>query len=264
MISSLFWILRFLENEGFMVINKKGFTLAEVMLTVAVVGILAAVLTPAIVNVSPSSSKVMLKKSYAGLERAIDELSNDNLRYPDNQTGNTTDTLAKVSMGFNYTTIVTTDVFAMNMPTGVNKFCYLLGDKLDTVDTINATSCPTSGNGNFVTADGIAWTIVQGTSPLKNDDYSTKIIMDMNGTKTPNCTADVNATTYSLDLCGGGCPATAAAAITAIAANNASNCNPDIFIIGVRYDGKLQMGSGVDTDVAGTVTLKTPLNNIKN
>ena len=44
--------------------NKKAFTLAEVMVTLAVFGVLAALLLPAIANVRPNKNKVMFKKAY--------------------------------------------------------------------------------------------------------------------------------------------------------------------------------------------------------
>lgn len=256
-----------------MIKNKKGFTLSEVLLTVGVVGVLAAILTPAIVHVSPSSNKVLFKKAYTMFESAIQEMSNDQLHYPPDQTGKTNLTTSPiVSRGFNYTSVISSGDGAMNMPSDstVNKFCYLLADKLDAVEVINDKTCPISpGKGQFTTSEGITWTIIPGTFPMNPPDFSTKVIMDVNGGILPNCTADLgynSISTYTLTQCSG-CPTTSADVTAAVNLNKVSGCNPDIFIFGVRYDGKIQIGSGYNGDSSDPVSmlsLMKPLDTLKN
>ena len=62
--------------------NKNAFTLAEVMGTLAVFGIIAALLLPAIANVRPNKNKVMFRKAYYVAESMVFELVNDENFYP--------------------------------------------------------------------------------------------------------------------------------------------------------------------------------------
>ena len=61
---------------------KKGFTLSEVMVTLGVLGVLAAILIPAITKVTPSTERVMFKKAHATLEKAVSEMIEDETNYP--------------------------------------------------------------------------------------------------------------------------------------------------------------------------------------
>jgi len=203
-----------------------------------IVGVLAAILTPTIVNVSPSSNKVMFKKEHALLEKTIANMISDGTNYPAGTTGLTSDgSSAYVQQGFSNTTIVTSGEGAMAIPAGVNKFCYLLGDGLDTLGTLDNKSCPPTNNGTFTTSDGAVWTIFYSgvQFPLAYNDFSKKIVIDVNGTKGPNCFTDTGYASYT-------------SVLNSLTSKTYTTCtkNPDTFVIGVRYDGKLQVGSGVD------------------
>jgi len=216
-------------------INKKGFTLSEVMVAIGVLGVLAALLIPAIMNTSPDSSKIMFKKANVTLQNSIEELINDDTNYPEDITGTCKDGTVTVNCGFSNITLTA------NIPAGNNKFCYLLADKLNTVGTV---TCPTTGTGSFTTTDGVYWQVYSpaGTEfPTTSSSYNTTITVDVNGTaKKPNCSvvAFSNPTT------------TACAASTA----------PDTFKFGVRYDGKLRIDP---LDTAAVTILQNPTNNKK-
>lgn len=57
--------------------NKKGFTLAEVVVTLGVVGVVAAVTAPSLVNLIPDKNKVQMLKAYKLINDANIELLND-------------------------------------------------------------------------------------------------------------------------------------------------------------------------------------------
>lgn len=61
----------------------KGFTLAELMVALAVIGIIVAVVTPAIVKTRPNKNKMMVKKTYYTVENIVSSLINDEKLYPD-------------------------------------------------------------------------------------------------------------------------------------------------------------------------------------
>ena len=61
----------------------KGFTLTELMVSLAVIGIIVAVVTPAIVRLRPNKTKMMVKKTFYTTEQIVSTLINDQRFYPD-------------------------------------------------------------------------------------------------------------------------------------------------------------------------------------
>jgi prepilin-type N-terminal cleavage/methylation domain-containing protein len=195
---------------------KKAFTLAEIMITLVVIGVMLSMITPVILQLKPNKNKLMFKKAYYITERVINELVNDERYYP------TTD-------GSNAFFVDESNVFVNGSDYfGLTKFCNLFAIKVNTVDTANCMSSQSIANqkntklntGNFTTNDGIAWhlptTAETGFTTVFKDGGQRDIIVDVNGTKqysantSPNCTYDAAT-----------CP------------------KPDQFIIKVQSDGKL-------------------------
>ena len=63
--------------------KKRGFTLAELLLTLGILGVLIVILIRATLTVQPNEEQVMLKKSYHELTRIVHELINDDDMYPE-------------------------------------------------------------------------------------------------------------------------------------------------------------------------------------
>lgn len=244
---------------------KKGFTLAETMIALGIVGILAAVTIPVITKVAPNNNKVMFKKAYYTLERAVTYLINNDTNYPASQLSS-----GGVVRGFNYTTATTNGT--------ENKFCNLLSDTMNVVGprTCFSTSEESPTNiASFTSSDGILWKIYIPTDDVTNNSataanqilcgtasqfsinstcYSTKVFVDVNGSKTPNCTRDTERANY-----------------TSLFPNAVCNGTifPDQFLIGVRYDGRLMVGYSNNaspttiTDQNAIDILQAPTNNTK-
>lgn len=208
----------------------KAFTLSEVMITIGVLGVLAAMLIPTLTKHTPSQRKMLFKKAYSSLEKAVGELANDEANYPSSEMG----TIGSVSVqkAFNNTSTSGTIV-----PSSNDKFCYLLSDLMNTVGTIN---CPTSGSMTFKTTDGIIWNLYYGGThfPLSLTDYSTRVVVDVNGDAQPNCG----------DTAGGHIT-------TACTGNDIS----DQYEIGIRFDGKIKV---ISTD-AETILLDPTNNSVR-
>lgn len=221
----------------------KGFTLAEVLVTLGILGVIAALVIPTLMKSVPNNNWVMFRKSYSILESAVHNVVNDDSNYPYTQTAITTDgTNTSVMRGLNYTTATGNG--------SVNKFCFYLTDQLNTVGSVYCP--PATGDARwgwspgqsatFTTTDGVSWKLYFRNSdddpnnqfPLAPSmSYSAQPVypvlayIDVNGSsKGPNCTAS----TF-----GSGLAATCA---------STSDCssNPDTFIIDIRYDGKLHVG----------------------
>lgn len=216
-------------------ISKKGFTLSEVMITIGLVGVLAAILIPATTKITPSNNKVMLRKANYTLQKIISTMINDDTNYPTDQTGTTTDTAVTVERGFNYVTIPT----GSNVPAGNNKFCYLFTQGLNLLSTVN---CAVGSTWAFTTTDGILWTIYTTGFNLNATDFSSTLVtVDVNGAKAPNCSED-------------------ALSNPTVSACTGTKIDPDSFQFGIRYDGKIQVPT---TDATATAILSTPTDNQK-
>lgn len=61
---------------------KKGFTLIEILISMALVGVLVAVVTPHIAKVLPDKKKAMFIKAFSRTEMAIANMINDPEMYP--------------------------------------------------------------------------------------------------------------------------------------------------------------------------------------
>ncbi len=197
-----------------MIIKRQAFTLAEVMITLAVLGVLASIILPAVSHVRPNKSKAMFKKAYYVAERMVYELVNDQDLYPSNG----------VFAGFDNTSEVTYLGHAYGGSTDASaksKFCNLFARKSNTAsDEINcdADHAVPTGQGTFktaslITSDGIHWYLPYSKFPSFQSIY-----VDVNGSKEPNCRC---ATSPCAD-----CPA------------------PDIFEIQVEPDGKMHFAAG--------------------
>ena len=201
-------------------LNKKSaFTLAEVMVTLAVLGILASIMLPAISKIRPNRAKAMFKKAYYVAERMVYELVNDNDLYPSSGMYYGLDNFLPANyLGTEYGGSANSDAAKA-------KFCSLFARKVNTTsDTIHCDSehqVPTGGGtyseAALITTDGIHWYLpntqfggtATGTSETPTE---ATLYVDVNGVKGPNCSY------------------------------NASTCiKPDIFSIIVSADGKMHV-----------------------
>lgn len=220
----------------------RAFTLAELLITLAVCALLATLLLPAIAHLRPDKKKIMFKKAYSTAERIVYELVNDDDYYP--TTGEVVglanaDVIANY-LGYSYGGATT----ALQK----SKFCSLFARKVNTVGELERNSdgiikvCSSdehepAGNGTyteptFVTTDGIAWYIPYTdfppttTSDGGTTPYDAKIAVDVNGEDGPNCW------------------------------HEQTDCSkPDIFYIHVMGDGKMYVKGELERKYLGTTLL---------
>lgn len=169
----------------------KGFTLTELMVALAVIGILVAVVTPAIMRTRPNKNKMMIKKTYYTTENIVNSLINDSALYRDmteycrsNGPAENTTQGEYCAYGFEWDEEVEQDGEKYS---GNNKFQQLFASKLNI-----ATS--DSDLKTFTTTDGVYWdftNIQTGWSDGKTNKPSNNIrtlSIDVNGTaQGPNC-----------------------------------------------------------------------------
>lgn len=185
----------------------KGFTLSEIMVALAVIGVLAAVVTPVIVQTKPNKNKMMVKKSFYTTEQIVSSLINDEQLYPDmrencdNGVDDTAD--AYCAWGFDYDNAVKYEGMEYK---GAYKFAGLFKEKLNVAQDIASSKDESSGPDSsdfypiFYTTDGIKWDLTSTKSAWtsKQSKVGTfgnqtnaagigSILIDVNGDAAPNC-----------------------------------------------------------------------------
>ena len=131
--------------------NKNGFTLSEVMVTMAILGVLAAVIVSSISAMKPNVEKLMFKKAYRIAEAVVADMISDTSLYPPDDEGESL---------FTYHTA------AVN-------FCEQFAKRVNTVNGYNCDG--TDGSKSFTTTDGVEWAIVKDFGGV-----STNIYIDVN------------------------------------------------------------------------------------
>ena len=156
--------------ENFFIMkSKSGFTLAELMIVLAILGVVAAVLTPIVFNAAPDENKLKFKKAYYTLQRTTDAVLNSDT-YPAGDMSKVSNPAKTFCNAFSdmlntmYDNCEGSGAIGTN---GDNPFEYNPSNattSLDTLDgycTKNAIQDPYNGGSSnlpkFITQDGIFW-----------------------------------------------------------------------------------------------------------
>ena len=163
----------------------KGFTLSELMVALAVIGILVAIVTPTIMKTRPNKNKMMIKKTFYTTEQIVAPLINDARLYPDMREAceggvETTDNYY-CAWGFDADDAVK---YEGETYEGNTKFEGLFRSRLNVKTGTGAV---------FYTTDGVKWDlsgtegawIKKKTSGPKDAGIG-KILIDVNGDDAPN------------------------------------------------------------------------------
>ena len=172
-----------------MKLYKNGFTIAEMLICLAIIAMVIALVIPAAMSKKPNRNKAMFRKAYYNLERVVSELVNDENTFPSTKASDFEADKDRSTL------------FAYFLPEGIYKedddsdnivipplsgsrertkeytgyyFCSQIASKLNTTGRVQCTikhnmpadgtagldtSGITSSNPNFVTNDGVTWHI---------------------------------------------------------------------------------------------------------
>lgn len=165
--------------------------MTELMVALAIIGILVAVVTPTIMKTRPNKNKMMVKKTFYTTEQIVATLINDQRLYPDLRDACEDDWIddsVECAWGFDYDKQVK---YEGETYQGNTKFEGLFRSRLNVK----------SGDDDvFFTTDGVKWDL-SGTegawtsnksTPGSFDDQTNaagigEILIDVNGDDEPNC-----------------------------------------------------------------------------
>ena len=137
--------------------SKKGFTLAEVLITLGIIGIVATMVNSVIGNFMPNRDKVLFKKAYGSLAQITDSLINNSAYYGG------ADTYPDSGYGPG-------DLRYLGTYSSMSqKFCSLAEPFVDTT----SSNCSSK---TFTGSDGVVWTFSDNGSTIT-------CTFDVNGSK---------------------------------------------------------------------------------
>ena len=179
--------------------NKRGFTLTELMIALTVMGIICVTVLPAIVRTAPAKNKIMMKQAYYTTTTLVSDLINNPNLYPQ------VDSEGNMKVGFDNTEEVeyageTYGGAATNDGNGAYaKFIGLFSAHLNKDGEID-TTCPSSSSEEeavpddstwqycriFTSPNGMKWSLYSVYTTASGENTNT-IVVDVNGNKEPNC-----------------------------------------------------------------------------
>ena len=156
--------------------KKFGFTLSEIIITLGVVGVVAAITAPLIEGLMPDSNKAKVLKVYKTVHSINKELLNDRSLYIEGEYNNNKCT------GFGCQNLPSNPDKNDAKYQGSQKYPHLLIDHLDVID-INYPDSSQPSLVEFKTSDGVTWKFTFASRPKVSENpikygYKTKFYVD--------------------------------------------------------------------------------------
>ena len=168
--------------------KKHGFTLAETIITLGIIGIIAALILPFVNRSKPSETKVMYLKAYHTLEKTVRNISHKSSLYPAAYTFNDEDGNLRILDTRKIPLFNDSQPLAQGYETftGATKLCNLVADAMNG-ENINcsvgtAITEPDWANTSFTTPNGMSWIIapaVDKVGPRREEERWQATFLDV-------------------------------------------------------------------------------------
>ncbi len=119
---------------------RKAFTISEVLITLAIIGVLAAILIPVIDNVKPDKDRITYKKAIYSLNTAVSNAMDSTV----------------------YSIAANSAAYWKDTNVGDSDFCMAVADSLNTAGRVDCVSESSYDSPNFITTDGIRYWGLEG------------------------------------------------------------------------------------------------------
>ena len=168
--------------------DKKGFTLAEILVAVGIVAVLAALMASAFNSAKPDKTKTLYLKAYDALTTAVSAMTNDTRLYKNNYEVNGRSYFVEEAPLLDFSAPTHTAI--KDSPSGELKFAKLLSQILngDSFDYCDGSSC------KFSTKPGNLFWVVHSTKSTTLEDtnpsevkYCNKIELIINNSSFSFC-----------------------------------------------------------------------------
>lgn len=157
-------------------IIKKGFTLAEILLTMAIIGVVMALLIRTVARVDPDKDKFLFLKSYHAIEEIIRSSVNDYTKYDQNiyADGNIDESMGELHLDLSYAPLPSAKIEYIDAGTKKtacpsknsanitcdsdlkqeNAVCYYIAEHINTIGAVN---CSNNADVNIKSSIGVCF-----------------------------------------------------------------------------------------------------------
>ena len=177
--------------------KKFGYTLAEILIAITIIGVMTAVMLPLVNNTKPDKTKVMYLKTYDSLVEILNNVTyNSQIFAVSTQSGGKTYDISKCPLFDTAArTIVSNNRKILETQDGKNKLCSVVAASFG-VDPNN--QCSFNGNfdgmgeNSFTNNYGIQFKFMVSTIDVATGAYTTEIYVDVDGANGNNCIYNAN------------------------------------------------------------------------
>ncbi len=158
--------------------RQKGFTMAEILITLAIIGVVAAIALPAVTSLMPDKNKIMYLKAYDSLVSTIKSLAYNKSIFPPviNTGSSNIRDISKATLA-NYSNVTIGDIdIEVTISDSNNvtndKLCKVLANTFNILGSESCSQTEFPDSPSFTTQNGMKWWITTPMARISGRSYS--------------------------------------------------------------------------------------------